>query len=75
MRWGRGWTSPAFSFFQNSDFSIVVVAVVVIAVAAWGEGLKGQKMVRHYQFQQVTLYISRNVNHIISQDFWHKCLN
>ena len=46
MRWGRGWTSPAFSFFQNSDFSIVVVVVVVvIAVAAWREGLKGQKMV------------------------------
>ena len=30
-----------------------------------GTGVKGQKMTHYYQFQSVTLYISRTVDHII----------
>ena len=41
-----------FSFFQNADFWVF-------------RGVKRQKMTHNYQFQSVTLYISRTVYHII----------
>ena len=43
-----------FSFFQNSVISGFL-----------GGGVKGQKLTHDYQFQFVTLYISRTVDHII----------
>ena len=49
--------SPAiFSFFQNSDF---------LGFLGGGGGVKGQKMTCNYQFQAVTLYILRTVDHIM----------
>ena len=41
-----------FSCFQKPDFFAFL----------WG--VEGQKMTHYYQFQSVTLYISRTVDHI-----------
>ena len=51
-------TSPdTFSFFKILSFRR-------FRGGGWG-GVKGQKVTHNYQFQSVTIYISRAVDHII----------
>ena len=51
----KWWYLQQFSsFFQNSDF-----------LGFYGGRLKKQRKTHYYQFQSVTLYISKTVDHII----------
>ena len=55
--------SPAifFSFLKSWFFGFSV-----------GEGVKGQKIIHNYQFQSVTLFMSRTIDHII-KILVHRC--